>query len=137
VVTREIDRLAELVLGAAVKPIGALSHYVTEPAAKKLGRNRSGTAARLWRSQGMRIMDARKSKYYDAALTDFERARDCYVRADLALEWELTARQVCAAHFLKSGFIGEFQKLAAGAISGERPSFLDLAKQRWDKRREP
>jgi len=41
---------------------------------------------------------------------------------------------VCAAHFRKSGFIGEFQRLAAGAKRGEQPSFLELAKQHWGKR---
>jgi hypothetical protein len=29
----------------------------------------------------MRIVDAKKSKYYNAALSNFERARDCYQRA--------------------------------------------------------
>lgn len=81
----------------------------------------------------MRIINARKSKYYDAALSNFERARDCYVRAGFTAEWERTVRQVCAAHFRKSGFIGDFQKLAAGAKRSERPSFLELAKQRWGK----
>lgn len=75
-----------------------------------------------------------ESKYYDAALSNFERARDCYVRAGLGGEWEETVRRVCAAHFRKSGFIGEFRALAAGAKRGERPSFLEGAKQRWRER---
>ncbi len=81
-------------------------------------------------------MDGKKSKYYDAALVNFERARDCYQRAGLVGDWEQTVRQVSAAHFRKSAFIGEFQKLAAGAKRGERPSFLEVAKQRWGKRPE-
>jgi hypothetical protein len=82
----------------------------------------------------MRIVDAKKSKYYDAALANFERARDCYQRAGLAAEWEKTVRGVCAAHFRKSGFIGGFHKLAAGVKRRERPSFLVGAKQRWKER---
>ena len=31
------------------------------------------------------------------------------------VEWEKTVRQVCAAHFRKTGFISGFQALAAGA----------------------
>jgi hypothetical protein len=51
-------------------------------------------AARLWRAPGMRIANAKKSKYYDAALSNFERARDCYQRAGLAVEWEQIVRRV-------------------------------------------
>ena len=77
---------ANLVNG--VRPFGAtdevlekVSHYATEPAAKKLEKAEPGLAARLWRAQGMRIVNKSKSKYYDAALTNFERARRCYERA--------------------------------------------------------
>jgi hypothetical protein len=134
--TKEADRLAELVRGSTDSSLQAVSHYATEPAAKRLEKAHPGLAARLWRAQGMRIVDAKKSKYYDAALANFERARDCYKRAGLATEWEETVRRMCAAHFRKSGFIGEFQKLAAGAKRGERPSFLEVARQRWGKRPE-
>jgi len=132
--TREADRLAELVLGSTDSSLEAVSHYAAEPAAKKLEKSHPGLAARIWRAQGMRIVDAKKSKYYDAALGNFERARDCYRRAGLAAEWEETVQRVCAAHFRKSGFIGEFRALAAGAKRGERPSFLEGAKQRWKER---
>jgi uncharacterized Zn finger protein len=135
--TKEVDRLAELVRGATDVSLEAVSHYATEPAAKKLEKSYPGLAARLWRAQGLRIVDAKKSKYYDAALNNFERARDCYLRAGLAAEWEETVRNVCAAHFRKSGFIGEFQKLVTGAKRSERPSFLEGAKQRWSERLRP
>ena len=126
--------MADLVCGASDEALEHVTHYATEPAARKLEKSHSGLAARLWRAQGMRIVDAKKSKYYDAALNNFERARDCYVRAGLAAEWERTVRQVIAAHFRKSSFVGEFQKLAAGEKRGERPSFLTDAKQRWRER---
>ena len=128
--SNEVERLADLVRGAAGGTLEAVGHYVMEPAAKKLERSHPVLAARLWRAQGMRILDAKKSKYYGAALSNFERARDCYVRAGLPVEWEETVRQVSAAHFRKTGFIGEFQKLAAGAKRGDRPSFLESAQQR-------
>lgn len=132
--TNELQRLAKLVRDAADGALQGVSHYFTEPAAKKLAKAHPEAAARLWRSQGMRIVDAKKSKYYDAALSNFERARDCYERAGMVAEWEQTVRQVCAAHFRKSGFIGEFRKLAAGEKRNARPSFLELAKQRGQGR---
>jgi len=132
--TKEVDRLADLVRGARDASLEEVSHYATEPAAKKLEKAHPGLAARLWRAQGMRIVDAKKSKYYGAALNNFECARDCYLRAGLAADWEQTVRSVCAAHFRKSWFITEFRALAAGAKRGERPSFLEGAKQRWKER---
>jgi hypothetical protein len=82
---------------------------VTEPAATRLEKSHPELAARLWRAQGMRIVDAKKSKYYDAALSNFERARNCYQRAGLAVEWEKTVRRVCALHYRKTGFINGFR----------------------------
>ena len=82
----------------------------------------------------MRIVEAKKSKYYDAALSNFERARDCYHRAGLAVEWEETVRRVRAAHSRKTGFISGFETLAAGARRADRPSFLERAKARWGER---
>jgi len=52
----------------------------------------------------------------------------------LSAEWEKTVRQVCAAHYRKSGFISGFQALAAGAKRSEQPSFLERAKARWGER---
>ena len=132
--TSEAGRLAELVRVTADEALERMSHIVTEPAAETLDEAHPDLAARLWRAQGMRIVNAGKSKYYDAALSNFERARDCYGRAGLAVEWEETVRRVCAAHFRKSGFIGEFRALAAGAKRAEQPSFLEGAKQRWRER---
>lgn len=111
-----------------------ISHYATEPAAKRLAKGHPNLAARLWRAQGMRIVNAKKSKYYDAALSNFERARDCYQRAGLAVAWEETVARVCAAHYRKTGFTNGFQALAAGAKQRNRSSFLERAKARWNER---
>ena len=133
--TKETERLAELVRGSSNGALEKVSHYATEPAAKRLEKGHPDLAARLWRAQGMRIVNAGKSKYYDAALSNFERARRCYQRAGLAAEWEQTVRRVCAAHSRKSGFIHGFQALADGAKRRDPPSFLERAKARWGERR--
>jgi hypothetical protein len=130
----EGDRMAELVAEASDGDLEDLSHYVTEPLAEKLEEPRPALAARLWRAQGMRILNAKKSKYYDAALSNFERARECFLRAGLPAHWEQTVRHVGGAHFRKTGFMGEFQKLAAGEELTVQLSFLELAKQRWGER---
>lgn len=132
--TKETERLADLVRTSSDEALEDVSHYATEPAAKRLEKNHPGLAARLWCAQGLRIVNAKKSKYYDAALSNFERARDCYQRAGLATEWEQTVRRVCASHYRKIGFINGFQALAAGAKRGKRLSFLEHAKTRWGER---
>jgi uncharacterized Zn finger protein len=132
--TKEIERLAGLVRGATDGALEQVSHYATEAAAKRLQKTHAGLAARLWRAQGMRIVDAKKSKYYDAALSNFEHARDCYKRAGLAAEWEKTVRRVRASHYRKTGFMGGFEALATGTKRGDPPSFLERAKARWGQR---
>ena len=133
--TREMERLADLVRGATDEQLESVSHYATEPAATKLEKTHSGLAARLWRAQRMRIVEAGKSKYYDAALANLERARGCYLRAGLAAEWEETVRQVRAGHRRKIGFMSSFEAVASGARHSEQPSFLERAKDRWNIRR--
>jgi uncharacterized Zn finger protein len=120
--------------GSSHEALKKVSHYFTEPAAKRLEKDHPDLAASLWCAQGMRIVDAKKSKYYDAALSNFERARGCYQRAGLATGWEKTVRQVSSLHFRKSGFMNGFQALAAGAKRVEQPSFLERAKARWGER---
>ena len=82
----------------------------------------------------MRIVDANKSKYYDAALLNLEQARDCYRRAGLAAEWEEAVRQTRADHYRKTAFMPGFEALASDAKRGREPPFLELAKKRWGGR---
>jgi len=135
--TKEIDRLAELVRRSKDVALEQVSHYATEPAAKKLEKTHPDLAARLWRAQGMRIVNAKKSRYYDAALSNFERAMRCYQRAGLTNEWEKAVSQVRAEHHRKPGFISGFEDLVAGSGPSDRPSFLERAKARWARRQEP
>src|ERR1017187_10093206 len=132
--TKEMKRLAELVRGATDEVLEKVSHYATEPAAKKLEKAEPGLAARLWRAQGMRIVNKSKSKYSDAALTNFERARRSYERAGRGAEWADTVHHIRANHRRKTGFMPGFEALAAGAGRTAEPSFLERATTRWGVR---
>jgi hypothetical protein len=132
--TKELERLAELVRQCDDPALEGLSHYSAEPAAKKLEKSCPDIAARLWRAQGMRILSAKKSKYYGAALSNFEKAKRCFERAGLASEWEKIVRQVRADHHRKKGFLSGFERLVAGAGPSDEPSFLQRAKARWGGR---
>ena len=41
---------------------------------------------------GMRILNAKKSKYYHEALENFEDAKNCYVRAEMNHQWDALPR---------------------------------------------
>ncbi len=129
--TKELDRLAELVRRTKDHDLEDLSHYATERTAKKFEKARPGLAARLWRAQGLRILNAKKSKYYDAALSNFERAKRCFERAGLDDEWNKTVRQVRTDHHRKSSFMPGFEGLVEGMGPSNEPSFLNRAKARW------
>ncbi len=132
--TKELERLADLVRQSKDSVIEGLSHYATEPVAQQLEEPHPDLAARLWRAQGMRIVNAKKSKYYAAALSNFESAKRCFERAGLVTEWEKTVHQVRADHHRKTGFLSGFERLVAGAGPRDEPSFLERAKVRWAAR---
>jgi hypothetical protein len=129
--TRETERLAELVGRTKDASLQGVSHYATEPAAKRLEKTRPDLAARLWCAQGMRVVNAKKSKYYDAALSNFARARRCYEKAGLDADWKRVVSKVRAEHRRKTGFMAGFEEIVAGTRPGEKPSFLERAKARW------
>ncbi|MFH1982404.1 MAG: DUF6880 family protein [Pseudomonadota bacterium] len=81
--TKEMDRLAERVRQSTDDELEGLSHYGAEPVAEALEKSHPDLAARLWCAQGMRIVNAKKSKYYDAALLNFESAKRCFEDAPL------------------------------------------------------
>ncbi|MDT8319273.1 MAG: hypothetical protein RQ826_01965 [Xanthomonadales bacterium] len=129
--TRELNRLAELVRQTRDDELEDLSHYATEPVARKFEKPHPDLAARLWRAQGLRIVNAGKSRYYDAALANFERAWHCFERAGQEDEWSETVCQVRADHYRKSSFMPGFERLAEGVGPSDEPTFLKLAKARW------
>jgi uncharacterized Zn finger protein len=92
------------------------------------------SAARLWRAMGIRIVSAGKSRYYQAALQNFERARRCYAKAGLEADWEQFVSQVRAAHHRKTGFMRGFEEVVTGSGPSQDPPFLERAKARWAAR---
>jgi hypothetical protein len=130
----ENDRLAKLTESTSDVALEGLSHVVAEPAAELLESTHPFLAARLWRAQALRIVNAAKIKYYEAAIDNLERARDCFRQAGLDAEWEKTALEISRAHARKQGFIREF----ASVVRGERIarlSFLEVAMAKWKNRK--
>jgi hypothetical protein len=134
--TREIERLIDRLRTATDGELEALSHYRTEPAARRLVKSHPDVAAKVYRALGMRILNARKNKYYDAALANFENAKRCYERSGLGPHWEALVADVRQAHHRKAGFMANFESLVAGHGPSDKPSFLERARSRWSARGE-
>ena len=132
--TKELERLADIVCRSKDVALEDASHYATEPAAKKLEKAHPDLAARLWRAHGMRIVKAGKSRYYDAALGNFERARKCYEKAGLDGEWQEVVETMRSEHRRKTGLMAGFEEIVAGSGPSDKPSFLERAKARWAAR---
>jgi tetratricopeptide (TPR) repeat protein len=132
--TREVERLAARIDGATDDQLEGMSHYTTEPAAEMLAEGHPALAARVFRALGLRIVDAKKSKYYDAALGNFGRARDCYAAAGQQRELDALVAEVRREHGRKYSFMPGFERVVEGGPAVEpRPSFLDRARSRWPR----
>jgi uncharacterized Zn finger protein len=131
---KEIDRLAERLERTSDAKLESLSHYVTEPAAERLARTHPGVAAKVFRALCMRIVDEGKSKYYDAALSNLEKAKNCYRKAGLDAHWQALIAEIRRDHRRKSGFMPGFEKIVRGAGASKEPSFLDRARGNWASR---
>jgi len=129
--TKETERLIGCLQEASDSVLEGLSHFVTEPAADLLAEAHPEVAAKLFRAMGMRILNAKKSKYYHEALENFEDAKNCYVRAGMNRQWDAVVAQVRREHYRKVGFMPGFERLVTGRGPGQRLSYLDRARKRW------
>jgi uncharacterized Zn finger protein len=129
---KEWERLAQRVHSAKPAELEALSHYCTEPAAKALAKKDLLAAAKLYRALGLRILGSGKSKYYDAALDHFKKARSLYCGAGQTTDWEDMAGTVREAHSRKKGFLAAFEQITSGK-SQRSPSFAEQAQEQWKR----
>ena len=130
---KEWGPLAERILRTPTKEIQALSHYRSEPAADALAKQYPVAAAKLYVALGLRVVVAKKSRYYDAAVRNFRSAKQCYEKAGLGAEWTKLVKSVRAEHARKSSFIHGFERIVLGEVDRPVPSFLDRARARWGR----
>ena len=133
---KEIDRLLSRLHRATDEELEDLSHYRTEPLARKLKRFNPDIAARVYRAICMRIVNAGKSKYYEAALDNIEHAKKCYSKAGLDSDWETVVADVRERHFRKKGFMAGFEEIVSDVPKRVEPPFLERAKARWPRKSE-
>lgn len=124
------ERLPAFIRDLPDDALEGMSHFRTEPAARKLEKGHPELAAKLWKAQGFRIVDAGKSRYYEAAIRDFERAKRCYEAAGQRNGWEALVRRMRESHKRKSGIMSSFENLVAGETPHAKPSFMDRVDSR-------
>lgn len=130
--TKEWARLATRLHSASHEDLEAVSHYHSEAAVEGLVTKDAAVAAKLYRAMGFRILNAKKSKYYENALANFENARDLYLKAGLEPQWDALVSAVRTGHSRKYGFMPGFERIVSGG-SVEGPSFVERAQARWQK----
>ncbi len=128
--TKEMDRLAGRLRRSTHQELESLSHYTTESAAKKLARLHPDVAAKVYRALGVRILNSRKSQYYDAALSHFAQARRCYKKAGDEPAWRKLVEEILQTHRRKSAFMPGFEKLIQGKRPYAESSFAERTKRR-------
>ena len=131
----EKDVLAERLRKVSVKRLESLSHFTTEPAAEILVEAHPDVAGTLYQAMGLRIINAKKSRYYSAALSNFKHAKHCYEKAGLKTAWLELVEDVRARHSRKYSFMPGFEQVVEGKGPDTKPSFMDLAKKRAGKNR--
>lgn len=134
VATGEVDRLARHVARLTDVQLEEISHFFNEPAAGLLAEPYPDLAARVYRALGLRVVNAKKSKYYQAALGSLAKARDCYLRAGQEQTWRELVEEIRRRHHRKSSFIPGFERVAAGGAAQEPgSSFLERTRGRWPR----
>ena len=131
---KENGRLVSRLRRATDEELEGLSHYWTQPSARKLERSHPDISARVYRALCMRIVNAGKSKYYDVALDNIDHAKKCYTKAGLNADWQAVVADVRERHFRKKGFMAGFEDIVSGAPKYVEPPFLDRAKARWSRK---
>jgi tetratricopeptide (TPR) repeat protein len=131
---REVDRLVARIAAATDHELEGISEHSSEAAADLLATSHPALAARLYRELGLGVVNAKRSRSYDAALVHLERARDCFLAAGRSDLWEDLVADIRQRHRRKTSFMPGFERVAAGGPALERePSILERAKSRWPK----
>lgn len=131
--TKELGILSERILSASNDKLEELGYYALKDAVEKLSDNHWAAAAKIYRALGVGILNNGRSKYYKYALHNFERAKNLYQKANLEKEWLSIEDVVHKNHFRKQKFMEDFEFIAAGKPLEREASFLETARNRWNK----
>ena len=131
--TQEWEILAECIDACKHEDLESISHYSTEKAAQGLERKYPTEAAKIYRAMGKRIVKAKKSKYYGAALSHFLKTKKLYLDIGRREEWLSLVENVRRDHYRKYSLMGDFEELVSGNYPESPESFEERTRKRWEK----
>ncbi len=124
---KAVGDVAAACAGQSDSVLEGTSHTRTEPAAALLRKAHPLESARLEAAAGFRVVTARKSQYYGAAVRNFERARAAFHAANAPEVWNQVEARLRRNHARQSSFMARFEPMAARRAGEREPSFLDIA----------
>ena len=131
--TKEWEILDESIKASRHEEIEDIGHYTTEKVAQELEKNYPLEAAKIYRALGMRIVKAKKSKYYGIALDHLLKVKELYLENNCQEEWLSLVEDVQRDHYRKYSFIGDFEKIVSGRYPKYLQSFEERTRKRWEK----
>jgi tetratricopeptide (TPR) repeat protein len=126
----EFNRVITGIDKATTASLRAMSHVTLEPVAVFLEQKEPYLAAKVHSALGMRILESKKSKYYQSALNHLASAMQLYSTGKGQNDWASLVEEIQSLHGRKKSFMYSFEKILNGKNSKE-PSFLEKAKKRW------
>lgn len=128
----EWDRLADLLARTPRRRLVNTSHYTLAPVAARLRKSHPRISAELHIAMALRVVEAKKSKYYHAALENLETARALLLSNGHESIWDALVAKIREKHRRKYGFMPGFEKVVAGT-TGKAPAFCERARKRWER----
>jgi len=132
-VMEDRDRLAEMVAATPREWLSEISHHLLEPAAGLLPADHPVLAAKLEVAMALRLVEARKSRYYDVALERLQRARDLLLANGGQQHWDDLTEAIRVRHGAQYGFMPGFERLVAGEDVGVDSEFLERIDRRLER----
>ena len=90
-------------------------------------------SAKVSRALGMRILNAKKSKYYHIALQRLMKAKELYLRAGKDDIWKRLVIEIKDKHGRKYSFIEDFEELVKGKTPESLKPIKNRLKERWGR----
>ena len=131
--TQEWKIQNKIISTAEHEDLEAISHYITEREAQEFEKDHPIEAVKIYRAMDMRIVKAKKSKYYEIALDHMLKAKKLYSENNREDEWLSLVEEVRRDHHRKHSFIGDFERIVVGSYPEYLESFEERTRKRWKK----
>lgn len=128
-----IDPLIRRIDDAKDQDLKKLYYSNAIPIAKSIAKKHPIQSARLYVAQALVVLDHKKSKAYHHAHDYLHEAKILFERAGEKETWSRWVEVIRHEHRLKSGFMPDFEEIAAGKGPLREPSFMERIADKLDR----